>query len=51
MTSPDQMVNVRYLVDNVQTAVDFYTSHLGFTVRSSAAPAFAIELFQPAASS
>lgn len=41
MTSPDQMVNVRYMVDDVQAAVDFYTSHLGFTVRSSAAPAFA----------
>lgn len=41
MTSPDQMVNVRYMVDDVQAAVDFYTSHLGFTVRYSAAPAFA----------
>jgi len=35
------MVNVRYMVDDVQAAVDFYTSHLGFTLRSSAAPAFA----------
>jgi catechol 2,3-dioxygenase-like lactoylglutathione lyase family enzyme len=41
MTSPEQMVNVRYMVDDVQAAVDFYTSHLGFTVRSSAVPAFA----------
>jgi catechol 2,3-dioxygenase-like lactoylglutathione lyase family enzyme len=41
MSSPEQMVNVRYLVDDVQAAIDFYTSHLGFTVRSSAAPAFA----------
>ncbi len=38
---PDQLVNVRYLVDDVQTAVDFYTTHFGFTVRTSAAPAFA----------
>jgi catechol 2,3-dioxygenase-like lactoylglutathione lyase family enzyme len=37
----DNLVNVRYLVDDVQAAVDFYTTHLGFTVRSSAAPAFA----------
>ncbi|HZD02939.1 MAG TPA: VOC family protein [Actinomycetes bacterium] len=29
------------MVDDVQTAVDFYTTHLGFTLRSSAAPAFA----------
>jgi catechol 2,3-dioxygenase-like lactoylglutathione lyase family enzyme len=41
MSSPEQMVNVRYMVDDVQAAIDFYTSHLGFTLRSSAAPAFA----------
>ena len=41
MSSPEQMVNVRYMVDDVQAAVDFYTSHLGFTLRLSAAPAFA----------
>ncbi len=41
MSSPAQMVNVRYMVDDVQAAIDFYTSHLGFTLRSSAAPAFA----------
>jgi catechol 2,3-dioxygenase-like lactoylglutathione lyase family enzyme len=40
MTSPEQMANVRYMVDDVQAAVDFYTSHLGFTLRFSA-PAFA----------
>ncbi|MFF3226799.1 VOC family protein [Nocardia suismassiliense] len=33
--------SVRYLVDDVQAAVEFYTSHLGFTVNMSAAPAFA----------
>ena len=38
---PDQLVNVRYMVDDVDRAVDFYTTHFGFTVRSSAAPAFA----------
>ena len=41
MTSPEQMVSVRYMVDDVQAAVDFYTSHLGFTVRTNFAPAFA----------
>lgn len=38
---PDQMTNVRYMVDDVDTAVDFYTTHFGFQVLSSAAPAFA----------
>jgi catechol 2,3-dioxygenase-like lactoylglutathione lyase family enzyme len=38
---PDQLVNVRYMVDDVETAVDFYTSHFGFTLQSSHAPAFA----------
>ena len=41
MTTPDQLAGVRYLVDDVQAAVDFYTTHLGFTLRMSAAPAFA----------
>jgi catechol 2,3-dioxygenase-like lactoylglutathione lyase family enzyme len=34
-------VNVRYMVDDVEAAVAFYTTHLGFTLNSSAAPAFA----------
>jgi catechol 2,3-dioxygenase-like lactoylglutathione lyase family enzyme len=38
---PDELVNVRYMVDDVEGAVDFYTTHFGFTLRSSAAPAFA----------
>jgi catechol 2,3-dioxygenase-like lactoylglutathione lyase family enzyme len=38
---PDELVNVRYMVDDVETAVAFYTTHFGFTLRSSAAPAFA----------
>jgi catechol 2,3-dioxygenase-like lactoylglutathione lyase family enzyme len=41
MTEPDAMVNVRYMVDDVQASIDFYTKHLGFEVRTSAAPAFA----------
>lgn len=39
--STDSMVSVRYMVDDVDAAVSFYTTHLGFTLRSSAAPAFA----------
>lgn len=37
----DEPVNVRYMVDDVDAAIDFYTSHLDFTLVSSAAPAFA----------
>ena len=37
----DETVNVRYMVDDVDAAVDFYTRHFGFELRSSAAPAFA----------
>jgi len=33
--------SVRYVVDDVPAAIGFYTTHLGFTVRMSAAPAFA----------
>lgn len=41
MTASEQYASVRYLVDDVQAAVDFYTAHLGFTLNTSAAPAFA----------
>ena len=34
-------VNVRYLVDDVDAAIAFYTEHLGFELLTSAAPAFA----------
>ncbi|HWT82143.1 MAG TPA: VOC family protein [Candidatus Methylomirabilis sp.] len=34
-------VNVRYMVDDVNAAVAFYTTHFGFTPLSNAAPAFA----------
>jgi catechol 2,3-dioxygenase-like lactoylglutathione lyase family enzyme len=34
-------VNVRYVVRDVDAAVAFYTTHLGFTLLTSAAPAFA----------
>ena len=38
---PDELVSVRYMVDDVEDAVAFYTTHFGFTLRSNAAPAFA----------
>ena len=41
MTQQDELVSVRYMVDDVQESIDFYTKHLGFEVRMSAAPAFA----------
>ena len=41
MTDNTDLVSVRYMVDDVETSIDFYTSHLGFTLRMSAAPAFA----------
>ena len=37
----DDTINVRYMVDDVAEAVDFYTTHLGFTVHTNAPPAFA----------
>lgn len=38
---PDQYASVRYLVDDVQAAINFYTTYLGFTLNFSAAPGFA----------
>ena len=38
---PDDHVNVRYLVDDVEASIAFYTTHFGFEVLSNAAPAFA----------
>jgi len=37
----DEMVNVRYMVDDVDDSVAFYTKQLGFNLLSSASPAFA----------
>ena len=33
--------NVRYMVDDVATSIDWYTKHLGFELISNYAPAFA----------
>jgi catechol 2,3-dioxygenase-like lactoylglutathione lyase family enzyme len=38
---PETRANVRYMVHDVDAAVAFYTTHLGFTLLSSASPAFA----------
>ncbi|HWD83238.1 MAG TPA: VOC family protein [Kribbella sp.] len=37
----DTFASVRYIVDDVPAAIDFYTTHLGFVVRSNPAPVFA----------
>jgi catechol 2,3-dioxygenase-like lactoylglutathione lyase family enzyme len=36
-----ETVNVRYMVDDVERAIDFYTELFGFTVGRNAVPAFA----------
>ena len=41
MNVTDELVSVRYMVDDVEGAVAFYTTHFGFTLRTDAAPAFA----------
>lgn len=41
MSDLNQLVSVRYLVDDVQASLDFYTEHFGFEVRTSFVPAFA----------
>jgi catechol 2,3-dioxygenase-like lactoylglutathione lyase family enzyme len=41
MTASDQVASVRYIVDDVQAAVDFYTGHFGFVLGTDAVPAFA----------
>lgn len=38
---PDELVHVRYMVDDVDAAVDFYTGTFGFELGRNAAPAFA----------
>ena len=37
---PDEIINVRYIVNDVPRAVDFYTKHFGFKTGMNA-PAFA----------
>jgi catechol 2,3-dioxygenase-like lactoylglutathione lyase family enzyme len=37
----EEIANVRYMVDDVDAAIVFYTTYFGFTLLSSTAPAFA----------
>jgi catechol 2,3-dioxygenase-like lactoylglutathione lyase family enzyme len=37
-TALTELASVRYIVDDVQAAIDFYTTHLGFTVAFEAPP-------------
>ena len=37
----DQTVSVRYMVDDVEESIGFYTRNLGFTLESDRSPAFA----------
>ena len=37
----DETVNVRYMVDDVEAAIEFYTKHFGFETNTAAPPAFA----------
>jgi len=39
--NPNDTVSVRYMVDDVAAAVDFYTRHFGFEVNTNYPPAFA----------
>jgi catechol 2,3-dioxygenase-like lactoylglutathione lyase family enzyme len=41
MIQDTDTVHVRYMVDDVGTAVSFYTTHLGFNLLTNHAPAFA----------
>src|SRR6059058_5453024 len=41
MTDPNDMVSVRYMVDDVEAALAFYTKVLDFEVLNNFAPAFA----------
>ena len=34
-------VNLRYMVEDVEASIEFYTKHLGFTLLTNYAPAFA----------
>ena len=46
-TASTRRASVRYLVDDVDRAVDFYTTYLGFTLGHYAAPAFADVMRDP----
>ena len=37
----EELVSVRYMVDDVDEAIDFYTTNFGFELGTNASPAFA----------
>ena len=37
----ENTVNIRYMVEDVDASIEFYTKHLGFTLGINASPAFA----------
>jgi hypothetical protein len=39
--APPTTVNVRYMVHDIDAAIAWYTKHLGLTILSNTAPAFA----------
>src|SRR5262245_60761865 len=39
--TPSAIVSVRYMINDVDAAVAFYTKYLGFTLEQNSAPAFA----------
>ena len=39
--TPSNIMSVRYIIDDVDAAVAFYTNHLGFRLEINASPAFA----------
>ena len=41
MSENDDVANIRYMVDDVEAAIGFYTTHFGFTLLSDQSPAFA----------
>jgi len=41
MTETDELVSVRYMVEDVDASLAFYVKHLGFEVLTSFGPAFA----------
>ena len=46
----DGTFSVRYMVDDVDSAIDFYSRHFGFEPGHNTSPAFAEVRGQPAAS-
>ena len=46
---PDELVNVRYMVDDVERAIAFYTAHFGFSCASAPPPRSPTSTGPPAA--